>query len=749
MSARAGAGAGWLLPLSSILVAGLIAMFGLSGHDVSAYLAAGFLVPQLIHAFLLMRRAEGEHAIHLHRAAYALLAVAVALILPCFDVLSSPKERAWTLLVVGAVSLATSSATMVIRFGRMVDRLLFRQAILESIQMSAVSIALLWEWIFVKIDHPDDVSQNLILAVVIVVSILGALIFQSGTREPEPHFMWLILAALPVLFCALFDMYTALTGFPRWTANLLTTLAFTVLIWQVRRSATAESPLAMPGEAETRRVTAVAGLTGLLTLVAIASLTLDGSVEPITWVCIVVYIVSLSARDVLQTVRSRRLTNDLRFQALHDPLTGLPNRRSLDEWIGEQGVVQPVSVVTLDLDHFKDVNDLLGHTTGDKLLKQVAVALRTTIEGTGSEAFRMGGDEFTVVVPGSPEQAEATAARLMHAIDDATTKVTGVSRLNVGASVGVRHLPPPRTPNNLRAALGQAGQAMRLAKTSGKHRVQVFDDSLHREYHRTKHIEVRLREHVSDVDVHYQPIWDIHSGQVAGLEALARWTDPEFGVVEPGEFIAVAEQVGLIDDLGMSILKRAIAQAIGEDLLGTERVLHVNVSALQLRVPDFPDQVFALLARHGLPRHQLVLELTESISVKADGAVAIAMARLVEGGVRIAVDDFGAGSTSVSYLTKLPVSAVKIDRSLTRDMHEPATAGIIRGVLEMCRGLKLDVVIEGVETVEQERMAEEIGLILVQGRLFGGPVPAQELARSICEGERILDRVPTQREAKL
>lgn len=220
-------------------------------------------------------------------------------------------------------------------------------------------------------------------------------------------------------------------------------------------------------------------------------------------------------------------------------------------------------------------------------------------------------------------------------------------------------------------------------------------------------------------------------------------------MVEPGEFIAVAEQVGLIDDLGMSILKRAIAQAIGEDLLGTERVLHVNVSALQLRVPDFPDQVFGLLARHGLPRHQLVLELTESISVKADGAVAIAMARLVEGGVRIAVDDFGAGSTSVSYLTKLPVSAVKIDRSLTRDMHEPATAGIIRGVLEMCRGLKLDVVIEGVETVEQERMAEQIGLILVQGRLFGGPVPAHELARSIREGERILDRVPTQREAKL
>lgn len=744
MSTSAGDDRGWLLPLATFAVAALIVGTGLYGVDVSAYLTAAYLCPLLIHAFLVLRSAQGENVVNQRRGAFALLAVAVAVILPCFPLLVTPYVRTWTLLLVGAVSIATSCVAIVARFGQMIDLPLFWQTILESVEVSAVMIALLWEWVFVRID-PHGVPRPLILLVVIVVGVLAAFVFQSGTREPEPGIRRLVLSALPILCCALVDLYTAVTGFPRWTANLLTTLAFTHLVWQIRRSTDFSAPLSAPGVAETRRVSAVASLTALLTIVAVASLAVDRQIEPVTWICIVLYILSVSARDVLATVRSRRLHDDLRWQALHDPLTGLPNRRSLEQWIEEQGSVPELSVITLDLDQFKDVNDLLGHSTGDALLTSVASALRDNLPQEGAEAFRMGGDEFTVVVSGSPEWAEETATGLMRAIDHAVTSVPGVGRLGVGASIGVQHLSPPRTVDGLRAALVEAGHAMRLAKTGGKHRIEIFDDSLHREQQRAKLIEVRLRERIDEVTVHFQPIWNIETEQIVGWEALARWTDAVCGEVQPTDFILVAEQVGLISDLGMSILDLALSQISANDTFRSEHSLHVNVSALQLRVPDFPDRVLGTLARHALTPDRLMLELAESTHFRVGGAEAAAMTRLAQAGVRLALDDFGAGSTSINNLTHLPVSMVKIDESLTRDMHQPSTAGIVHGMVSMCRGLQLAVVLEGVETVEQDRTARQLGLTLLQGRLLGGPVAIEHAPAVAARGRRSLSRLPSPR----
>lgn len=665
----------WLVPGTAVVVAGLIAACGIGGIDLSAYLMAAYLCPLLLSAFRVLRRAEGENVLNQRRGAYGLLAAAIAVMLPCVPLFLRPDVRTVTLLVAAGCALLTSLIAIVARFGRVIDRLLVWQTLLENVQVSVVLVALLWEWVFVHV-APPGVPQPLILAVVIVIGVLAAFLFQGGAREPEPGIRRLVLSALPILLCALLDLYTTLSGAPRWTADLFTTLAFAVLVDQIHKSARSPAPPTSPGEAETRRVSAVVGLIALLTILAVASLSVDREIEPVTWLCIVLYILSVAARDVLQTVRSRRLTQELRWQALHDPLTGLANRRALDGWIEEQNRLPEMSIITVDLDHFKDVNDLLGHSTGDRLLVEVAGAMRDCLSDCSAEAFRMGGDEFTVVTFGPPAKTEATATALMHAIAEVVTALPGVKRLGVSASVGLQHLPAPRTRDGLRASLDQAGHAMRLAKRNGRHRVEVFNDSLHVEQQRTKLIEVRLRERVRDVDLHFQPIWDVRAEQVIGWEALARWNDDICGEVPPTEFIPIAEQVGLIDDLGMAILESAIATAAHHQAVRSDQLIHVNVSALQLRMPDFPDRVLRTLAASALPATRLMLELTESVGVRAGGVEPAAMQRLTEAGVRLALDHFGASSTSMAHLTKLPVSMVKIDESLTRDLQcRPAPRG--------------------------------------------------------------------------
>lgn len=631
--------------------------------------------------------------------------------------------RIWGWVVLGLLAAVLMVQQFARRFYRIAAPSMLVQLAAEVLLLAALITVAAWEWFFADAPGTADHKLGVELLVTSSSAMVASLAIPS-IREPHPRFSLLGLAALPAITAPPVLLYLDLTGRASWLGQ-----AWNVLGWSLLLGALLVQikPRAINDEMQSLRTTVIGSAIGLMVGASVSALLVGQRTDRLTWLMIAVVVATMISRDIVQTQRTLGMTAQLREQAMLDPLTGLANRRALDAWVNEQAKSDPssVSVVTLDLDQFKDVNDLLGHNTGDELLRVTAHSLRELAEQSNSRVFRMGGDEFIVVCRLTPAAGELLARQLIQVVDEANSQVPGVSRLALGASVGVRHV-SVATPEALADAITQSSQAMRAAKQAGKGRVLIFDDSLQTDYRRRKVVELRLREQLDQVSVHYQPILD-DTGRVSGFEALGRWTDPELGVVPPAEFVPVAEHANLIADLGMSILTRAIADMTSSGLLGDQRRLNVNVSALQLRFPSFVDRVFDLVDSYGLPRRQLVLELTESTTVQHDGPVGIAMDRLASGGVRLAIDDFGAGATSVGYLSRLPVSSVKIDRSLTMEVGDEATAGIVRGLIEMCRGLGLAVVLEGVETHDQERRAEMFGVDYLQGWLYSKAVPLEEL----------------------
>jgi diguanylate cyclase (GGDEF)-like protein len=416
--------------------------------------------------------------------------------------------------------------------------------------------------------------------------------------------------------------------------------------------------------------------------------------------------------------------------AADDALTGLANRALfLDRLRTLTAAGIPLAVLFLDLDDFKLVNDGWGHDTGDHLLCEVADRLRAAVR-PGDLVARLGGDEFTVLCEDVAGEQEALAiARRLHEAFEEPFDIAG-QRRHVRASIGCRVAAPDE--GGAEALLRDADVAMYQAKDNGRNRVELYSEETRRRIVRRLELEQELRAalETGGLAVHYQPQVDLLTGRVAGVEALARWTHPRLGAVSPAEFIAVAEETGLIGPLGSFVLGETCREVAAWRRHGLHVAATVNVSAHQLSDPGFADSVARDLEAAGLEPSSICLELTESALMGAGEEPRQALAELKELGVYVAIDDFGTGFSSLAALKRLPVEVVKVDRSFVDGLGtDPEDSAIVASVLSLAHAMGLHVIAEGVETPLQASELLALGCTVAQGFLWSPAVPAGEVVR--------------------
>jgi diguanylate cyclase (GGDEF)-like protein len=447
----------------------------------------------------------------------------------------------------------------------------------------------------------------------------------------------------------------------------------------------------------------------------------------------------LQARTRKEYARLMMSEGRLYEQAHHDSLTGLPNQRLLADRMTQvlshaHRMEGRASVLFLDLDRFKYVNDSLGHAMGDALLKAVAARLRALVREDDTVA-RLGGDEFVILLPEihHDDDSRHVAEKIIAELGKPIT--VGDQSVSVGVSIGIAQYPDDAL--DTAGWLACADRAMYAAKDSGRNTYQFADPLQNARARERLSIETGLRQALArgEFELVYQPVISLAHRTLVGLEALVRWRHPEWGCVEPARFIPVAEDSGLIAPLGDWILAEACRAARRWHEQGAPAVpVMVNVSALQLRRPGFETHLSAVLGETGLPPALLELELTESTIMQETLAGSALLRRLAEEGVHLAIDDFGTGYSSLAYLRKLDATRLKIDRSFVADMADDAGACAIAGTMVgMARALGLKVTAEGVETAAQVEMLEALGCDDVQGYFFAPPLAEATLLERLRE----------------
>ena len=423
----------------------------------------------------------------------------------------------------------------------------------------------------------------------------------------------------------------------------------------------------------------------------------------------------------------------LRHQAYHDPLTGLANRAFLRERLQEmiyraKRQQHTLAVLCLDLDHFKVINDSNGHAAGDELLRAAAARLSNSVR-QGDVVVRLGGDEFAVLLEG-PLHTDVIAVIARKILSLISAPITVNEREHVlSTSIGVSCFPTDgRTPDEL---LSRADLAMYSAKEAGRNDFRFFTAELHEQIQEKALLMGGLQNAIArqELWLAYQPRVDSHTGLVLGVEALLRWSHPKLGEIEPERFIPLAEQTGVIVQLGEWALRTACRQLRRwcDAGIALERVA-VNLSMRQLLEPDLVERVVAILNEQALAPQQLELEITESMAMQHPERVLETLARFDQLGVRIGLDDFGTGHSSLAYLKRFPIDDLKIDRAFVRGVpHDAEDVAIARAILALARSLGLTPVAEGVETVEQRDFLQAEGCREMQGYLFGEPRPAAAL----------------------
>jgi diguanylate cyclase (GGDEF)-like protein/PAS domain S-box-containing protein len=446
-----------------------------------------------------------------------------------------------------------------------------------------------------------------------------------------------------------------------------------------------------------------------------------------------------SAANVLADAIERRMADDaLRHRVLHDALTLLPNRLlfidTLDEALGRATASgAPVGVLFLDLDHFKLINDSLGHHKGDELLRAVAPRLRSGLR-PGDIVARFGGDEFGILVEQLSDEREAMAiADRVSTAFDRPFQLSGVEHF-ITASVGIAVAHPGGPGADADSLIRDADAAMYRAKEKGRNRCELFDAEMRARAVRRLETERELRHALErdELVLRYQPIIALASGEVTGVEALLRWQHPERGLLDPGEFIPVAEDSGLIEPIGRWVMERACEQTLAwHEERPDARPIHVsvNLSARQVTHRDLPSAVSEILARTGLDPEHLHLEITESVLVEEHGVATATLEALSALGVSLVLDDFGTGYSSLAYLNRFPLDVLKIDRSFTDALGvEQERTAIVEAIIGMARALSLDVVAEGAENEAQVSELRRLGCDCAQGFYFARPMAAQQIS---------------------
>lgn len=422
--------------------------------------------------------------------------------------------------------------------------------------------------------------------------------------------------------------------------------------------------------------------------------------------------------------------------AHYDPLTGLPNR-TLALILLEQALNHArrhghgVGVLFVDLDRFKNINDSFGHPVGDELLKQIAKRLATRVRAEDTLA-RLGGDEFLHVLERLEDPSEAgLVAESLIALLDMPFTLSGGQEVYVGTSVGISIF--PRDSDTPVGLIQHADAALYKAKEDGRKTFSYFTAELGVAAQKRIELETRLRRAVEREEfiLHYQPKLAVDGGRIIGCEALLRWLSPDLGLVQPSDFIPVAEETGLIEAIGEWVLRKACRQAVQWSRHGLPELdVAVNLSARQLWQAELPVRIAGILHETGLDPNRLELELTESVIMGQETLAAERFGQLKSLGVKLAIDDFGTGYSSLAYLKRFPIDVLKIDRSFVRDIPDDANdMAIAAAIVAMARALRLTVVAEGVETLAQLAFLAEKACYAYQGYLFSPPVPAEDFER--------------------
>jgi diguanylate cyclase (GGDEF)-like protein len=446
------------------------------------------------------------------------------------------------------------------------------------------------------------------------------------------------------------------------------------------------------------------------------------------------------ANEAAMALENARLYAQVRHQAYHDPLTRLANRTLFRDRL-EHALARTsrgldrVAVLFVDLDDFKTINDSHGHTAGDALLAVVGERLSATVR-PGDTVARLGGDEFAVLIEDVDQDVDALAPaeRILAAFDSPFSIVD--LEVSVGASVGIAFgAAVDATADEL---LRNADFAMYQAKSLGKQRYAIFEPGMRAAALERVELATLLRRAVDrgELTLHYQPIVDLRTGAVRGLEALVRWHQPDRGLLMPGEFIGIAEETGVIIPLGRWVLREACHQTVRWQErfeIKPPLTVSVNLSARQFSDPRLVDDVKASLADSGLAPACLTLEITESL-LMTDADAAIAKLGAIKAlGVRLAIDDFGTGYSSLSYLQRFPIDVLKIDRAFVEAVGEAEGSALIRSIVDLGRTLRLETIAEGVERPDQPAQLVELECAYGQGYLMNRPQVAAEIERYLAK----------------
>jgi diguanylate cyclase (GGDEF)-like protein/PAS domain S-box-containing protein len=461
-----------------------------------------------------------------------------------------------------------------------------------------------------------------------------------------------------------------------------------------------------------------------------------------------VHFVQASANVLADAFERHAASEALRHRVLHDPLTGLPNRLSFVDALGStlsRSAVSgsPVGVLFLDLDNFKLINDSLGHHAGDELLRAVAPRLRSHLR-PGDIVARFGGDEFGILVDRLADEAEAMViAKRIAAAFAEPYPMGGVDHF-VTASIGIAVASPSaRERVEAEMLIRDADAAMYRAKERGRARCELFDAEMRAGALRRLELEreLRLALEREELELHYQPMVSLRSGEVVGLEALVRWRHPDRGLLDPGQFVAIAEDSGLIEPIGRWVQENACRDALEwHQLHPDERPLDVsvNLSARQVTSPDLVPSIREILTATGLEPVHLRLEITESALVEESALAMGSLEALSDLGVGLVLDDFGTGYSSLAYLNRFPFDGLKIDRSFVEALGvEQERTAIVQAIIGMARALSLAVIAEGVENEAQLSELRRLGCDYAQGHLFSRPLPAAGIAVLLSEGTRL------------